>query len=141
MACSAHAASAYNHGVSDLRTHNRSRFRPNKLQFIASVAEIFRGEHVCGVVAAVRDGVHQLMAGISGAADADGFLQYQRPMGKSGGHGVGWSEIPRYKFKVPAGWEETPVSIADLGGTEVRYSAPGAIIIPLTCTTAVTSHV
>jgi hypothetical protein len=40
--------------------------------------------------------------------------------GKSGGHGVGWSEMPRYTFKVPPGWEETPVSIADLGGTEVR---------------------
>lgn len=40
--------------------------------------------------------------------------------GKSGGHGVGWSEMPRYTFKVRPGWEETPVSIADLGGTEVR---------------------
>lgn len=45
-----------------------------------------------------------------------------RPEGKSGGHGVGWSEVPRYSFKVPAGWEETPVSIADLGGTEVRIT-------------------
>lgn len=53
-------------------------------------------------------------------ADADGFYTYMRPEGKSGGHGVGWSEVPRYSFKVPAGWEETPVSIADLGGTEVR---------------------
>ena len=36
---------------------------------------------------------------------------------------MGWSEIPRYSFRVPAGWEETPVSIADLGGTEIdlRY--------------------
>ena len=34
-------------------------------------------------------------------------------------HGVGWSEIPRYSFKVPVGWEETAVSIADLGGTEI----------------------
>lgn len=61
--------------------------------------------------------------GISGAPDADGFQQYQRPEGKSGGHGVGWSEIPRYKFRVPSGWDDTPVSIADLGGTEIdlRY--------------------
>ena len=66
------------------------------------------------------------MAGISGVPDKDGFLQYQRPEGKSGGHGVGWSEIPRYKFRVPVGWEDTPVSIADLGGTEVR-----TIIFPL----------
>ncbi|GIL48056.1 hypothetical protein Vafri_4764 [Volvox africanus] len=48
---------------------------------------------------------------------------YVRPEGKSGGHGVGWSEIPPYKFRVPKGWEEIPVSIADLGGTEIdlRY--------------------
>ena len=65
------------------------------------------------------------MAGISGTADEEGFLQYQRPEGKSGGHGVGWSEIPRYKFRVPAGWEETPVSIADLGGTEVTTPPRG----------------
>lgn len=44
---------------------------------------------------------------------------YTRPEGKSGGHGVGWSEIPRYEFRVPPGWEEIPVSIADLGGTEI----------------------
>jgi len=60
--------------------------------------------------------------GISGP-DKDGFYLYTRPEGKSGGHGVGWSEIPRYSFKVPPGWEEKPVSIADLGGTEIdlRY--------------------
>ena len=48
-------------------------------------------------------------------------MTYTRPEGKSGGHGVGWSEIPRYTFKVPQGWQESPVSIADLGGTEVKY--------------------
>ena len=32
---------------------------------------------------------------------------------------MGWSEIQRYSFRVPPGWEETPVSIADLGGTEI----------------------
>lgn len=58
-------------------------------------------------------------AGLSNEADENGFYLYKRPEGKSGGHGVGWSEIPRYQFKVPAGWDETPVSIADLGGTEV----------------------
>ncbi|KAL6755585.1 hypothetical protein V8C86DRAFT_2674101 [Haematococcus lacustris] len=63
--------------------------------------------------------------GLSNTADEDGFYQYQRPAGKSGGHGVGWSEIPRYAFKVPGGWGEVPVSIADLGGTEIdlRYSS------------------
>ncbi len=51
--------------------------------------------------------------------DADGFRTYTRPEGKSGGHGVGWSEIPPYSFKVTESWEEIPVSIADLGGAEV----------------------
>ena len=32
---------------------------------------------------------------------------------------MGWTEIPRYSFRVPPGWQETPVSIADLGGTGV----------------------
>ena len=43
--------------------------------------------------------------------------------GATGGHGVGWSEIPRYAFDLPEGWSETPVSIADLGGTEVSSVA------------------
>lgn len=60
-----------------------------------------------------------------GEVDADGFRTYTRPAGKSGGHGVGWSEIPQYSFKVRDGWDEIPVSIADLGGTEIdlRYQS------------------
>ena len=54
-----------------------------------------------------------------GKVDADGFRTYKRPEGKSGGHGVGWSEIPQYSFRVPDGFDEIPVSIADLGGTEL----------------------
>ena len=57
--------------------------------------------------------------GVTGP-NADGYYTYQRPEGKSGGHGVGWSEVRRYSFSLPAGWDETPVSIADLGGTEVN---------------------
>ncbi len=38
--------------------------------------------------------------GLSTVADENGFFEYKRPEGKSGGHGVGWSEIPRYSFKV-----------------------------------------
>lgn len=52
-------------------------------------------------------------------SDQEGFQRYTRPDGKQGGHGVGWSEIPPYTFLLPEGWEEVPVSIADLGGTEV----------------------
>lgn len=56
--------------------------------------------------------------GLKGPGE-DGLYTYTRPEGKSGGHGTGWTEIPRYSFKVPAGWKENPVSIADLGGTEI----------------------
>lgn len=70
--------------------------------------------------------------GVTGP-DADGIYTYTRPEGKSGGHGVGWSEIPRYSFKIPEGWDETPVSIADLGGTEIdlRFANPdgGSLLV------------
>ncbi|XP_020531790.1 psbP domain-containing protein 4, chloroplastic isoform X2 [Amborella trichopoda] len=48
-----------------------------------------------------------------------GWRTYRRPDAKSGGHGVGWSPIIPYTFAVPQDWEEVPVSIADLGGTEI----------------------
>ncbi|CAD7694660.1 unnamed protein product, partial [Ostreobium quekettii] len=41
--------------------------------------------------------------GVSASPDAQGFYTYKRPPGKSGGHGVGWSEIPPYTFKIPEG--------------------------------------
>ena len=62
---------------------------------------------------------HGRCAGVSKSTDERGFHTYQRPEGKSGGHGVGWSEVPRYEFKIPDGWEEVPVNVFDLGGTEV----------------------
>lgn len=68
--------------------------------------------------------------GLSTTPDADGYVAYRRPEGKSGGHGVGWSEVPRYGFRVPLGWEEVPVSIADLGGTEIdaRFAPPDGTV-------------
>lgn len=51
--------------------------------------------------------------------DENGIRTYHRPEAKSGGHGVGWSPMIPYSFKVPPEWEEVPVSIADLGGTEI----------------------
>jgi len=58
--------------------------------------------------------------------DENGWRTYRRPDEKSGGHGVGWSPIIPYSFKVPDGWDEVPVSIADLGGTEIdlRFANP-----------------
>mmetsp|Transcript_34117 Transcript_34117/g.85882 ORF Transcript_34117/g.85882 Transcript_34117/m.85882 type:complete len:285 (-) Transcript_34117:146-1000(-) len=53
------------------------------------------------------------------AADANGIRRYTRPEGKSGGHGVGWTEITPYSFDVYEGWTEVPVSIADPGGSEI----------------------
>lgn len=77
-------------------------------------------------LAVVKQG---LLAGrIPGLSEPDeqGWRTYQRPDDKSGGHGVGWSPIIPYLFSVPEGWEEVPVSIADLGGTEIdlRFSNP-----------------
>ncbi|GAB2270503.1 PsbP domain-containing protein 4, chloroplastic [Dionaea muscipula] len=63
-----------------------------------------------------------LLAGrIPGLSEPDeqGWRMYRRPDEKSGGHGVGWSPIIPYSFSVPQGWVEVPVSIADLGGTEI----------------------
>ena len=65
-------------------------------------------------------GMKASFPGVSKSTDADGYYTYTRPEGKQGGHGVGWSELPRYAFKVPPGWSEKAVSIADLGGTEVH---------------------
>ncbi|CAN6330781.1 unnamed protein product [Urochloa humidicola] len=58
--------------------------------------------------------------------DENGWRTYRRPDDKSGGHGVGWSPIIPYSFRVPDGWDEVPVSIADLGGTEIdlRFANP-----------------
>ncbi|KAG6546947.1 hypothetical protein Mapa_011563 [Marchantia paleacea] len=71
---------------------------------------------------------NQLAGRIPGLSDVDekGVRTYRRPDGKSGGHGVGWSPIIPYSFKVPTDWEEIPVSIADLGGTEIdlRFQSP-----------------
>ncbi|XP_002985046.2 psbP domain-containing protein 4, chloroplastic [Selaginella moellendorffii] len=51
--------------------------------------------------------------------DENGIRTYRRPDEKSGGHGVGWSPMIPYSFRVPQNWQEVPVSIADLGGTEI----------------------
>ncbi|MED6109388.1 PsbP domain-containing protein 4, chloroplastic [Stylosanthes scabra] len=70
-------------------------------------------------LAVVKQG---LLAGrIPGLSEPDenGWRTYRRPDDKSGGHGVGWSPIIPYAFRVPEEWEEVPVSIADLGGTEI----------------------
>lgn len=70
-------------------------------------------------LAVVKQG---LLAGrIPGLSEPDeqGWRTYRRPDEKSGGHGVGWSPIIPYVFSVPQDWEEVPVSIADLGGTEI----------------------
>lgn len=89
---------------------------------IASVFEALRNPSEALAIQGLTAG---RIPGLSTEADEAGFYTYTRPEGKSGGHGVGWSEIPRYLFQVPAGWNEIPVSIADLGGTEIdlRYTS------------------
>lgn len=77
-------------------------------------------------LAVVKQG---LLAGrVPGLSEPDeqGWRTYRRPDDKSGGHGVGWSPIIPYLFSVPQEWDEVPVSIADLGGTEIdlRFASP-----------------
>ncbi|KAL6962319.1 PsbP domain-containing protein 4, chloroplastic [Sarracenia purpurea var. burkii] len=82
---------------------------------VSSAVFGFPGE----VSAVVKQG---LLAGrIPGLSEPDeqGWRTYRRPDEKSGGHGVGWSPIIPYLFSVPQDWQEVPVSIADLGGTEI----------------------
>ncbi|GLI69547.1 hypothetical protein VaNZ11_014098 [Volvox africanus] len=87
---------------------------------IAAVSTVVLGARPSQAIQGLTAG---RIPGLSKEPDQEGFYMYVRPEGKSGGHGVGWSEIPPYKFRVPKGWEEIPVSIADLGGTEIdlRY--------------------
>jgi hypothetical protein len=54
-----------------------------------------------------------------GKIEEDGSMTYTRPEAKSGGHGIGWTEITPYSVKLREGWEEVAVSIADPGGTEI----------------------
>ncbi|XP_052190203.1 psbP domain-containing protein 4, chloroplastic isoform X1 [Diospyros lotus] len=76
--------------------------------------------------AAIKQG--PLAGRIPGLSEPDeqGWRTYRRPDEKSGGHGVGWSPIIPYLFSVPEDWGEVPVSIADLGGTEIdlRFASP-----------------
>ncbi|KAE9608922.1 hypothetical protein Lal_00020488 [Lupinus albus] len=95
----------------------------NRRTLLASGVSLlgFQGESL----AVVKQG---LLAGrIPGLSEPDeqGWRTYRRPDEKSGGHGVGWSPIIPYSFSVPQEWEEVPVSIADLGGTEIdlRFSS------------------
>ena len=46
-----------------------------------------------------------------------GLRTYRRPEGKSGGHGVGWSPIIPYSFKVPDEWEEVSHAYTLFGDT------------------------
>ena len=84
-----------------------------------------------GAVLARPDGARAVQGLVAGRVpglgelDQEGFRKYTRPEGKSGGHGVGWSEIPPYSFVVPDGWDEKPTSIADLGGAEVDLRFQG----------------
>ncbi|XP_026393191.1 psbP domain-containing protein 4, chloroplastic-like [Papaver somniferum] len=82
-------------------------------------SSVLMGSFPSDGLAVIKQG---LLAGrVPGLSDPDeqGWRTYRRPDAKSGGHGVGWSPIIPYTFSVPQGWEEVPVSIADLGGTEI----------------------
>ncbi|CAL1412662.1 unnamed protein product [Linum trigynum] len=112
-------------------SHESSNFKDGKLDdgfltrrsVVGYGVSLLSSSTVLGVtgegMAVVKQG---LLAGrVPGLSDPDeqGWRTYRRPDEKSGGHGVGWSPIIPYAFSVPQGWEEVPVSIADLEGTEI----------------------
>ncbi|KAK9270434.1 hypothetical protein L1049_026013 [Liquidambar formosana] len=121
-------ASSGESGYVDEETEKFSGFLKRRSAMVSGVSLI--SSVVLGFpsdgLAVVKQG---LLAGrIPGLSEPDeqGWRTYQRPDEKSGGHGVGWSPIIPYAFKVPQDWEEVPVSIADLGGTEIdlRFGSP-----------------
>ncbi|CAN8234294.1 unnamed protein product [Cochlearia groenlandica] len=100
----------------------RSVMASSVLSLVSTTALVFPGDGL----AVVKQG---LLAGrVPGLSEPDdeGWRRYRRPDEKSGGHGVGWSPIIPYAFSVPQDWNEVPVSIADLGGTEIdlRFASP-----------------
>uniref|UniRef100_A0A1J3CND1 PsbP domain-containing protein 4, chloroplastic n=1 Tax=Noccaea caerulescens TaxID=107243 RepID=A0A1J3CND1_NOCCA len=100
----------------------RSVLASSGFSLVSSAALVFPEEGL----AVVKQG---LLAGrVPGLSEPDdeGWRTYRRPDEKSGGHGVGWSPIIPYAFSVPQDWNEVPVSIADLGGTEIdlRFASP-----------------
>lgn len=104
------------HATNHTAVSGVSTTRRDALLMLAAAAPV-------ALLAQRADAVQGLVAGrlpgLSKTADEEGFFTYTRPEGKSGGHGVGWSEIPPYSFRVAPGWDEVPTSIADLGGAEV----------------------
>ncbi|GAA0151783.1 hypothetical protein LIER_37355 [Lithospermum erythrorhizon] len=133
---------SYSQTIHTLRGYSRIRFsacfKENEGDFSSSIgrrsAFISGASLVSSVIlgfpnnglAVVKQG---LLAGrVPGLSEPDqnGWRTYQRPDDKSGGHGVGWSPIIPYLFSVPQDWDEVPVSIADLGGTEIdlRFANP-----------------
>ncbi|KAM0862075.1 hypothetical protein ACQ4PT_045475 [Festuca glaucescens] len=116
-------------------THSGSHEQERERMALLGRRDALASAAACGVsvLGFAGDGLavvgQGLLAGrIPGLSDPDenGWRTYRRPDEKSGGHGVGWSPIIPYSFKVPGGWEEAPVSIADLGGTEIdlRFGNP-----------------
>uniref|UniRef100_A0A453CBL7 PsbP C-terminal domain-containing protein n=1 Tax=Aegilops tauschii subsp. strangulata TaxID=200361 RepID=A0A453CBL7_AEGTS len=65
-----------------------------------------------GLAAAKQGPLAGRIPGLSGP-DQNGWKTYRRPDEKSGGHGVGWSPIIPYSFKVPDGWEEVRTRATD----------------------------
>ncbi|XP_051129593.1 psbP domain-containing protein 4, chloroplastic [Andrographis paniculata] len=119
------------HRAPHQETAAEERWRLNRRAILASgtggiIASVGLGEGMGMALAVVKQG---LLAGrIPGLSEPDeqGWRTYRRPDDKSGGHGVGWSPIIPYQFSVPDEWDELPVSIADLGGTEIdlRFASP-----------------
>jgi hypothetical protein len=64
----------------------------------ATVALLFHDSHPASAVQGFTAG---RIPGVSPDPELPGVQIYKRPAGKSGGHGVGWSEIPQVPFGLP----------------------------------------
>eukprot|EP00471_Norrisiella_sphaerica_P013031 CAMPEP_0184494114 /NCGR_PEP_ID=MMETSP0113_2-20130426/27842_1 /TAXON_ID=91329 /ORGANISM="Norrisiella sphaerica, Strain BC52" /LENGTH=255 /DNA_ID=CAMNT_0026879699 /DNA_START=128 /DNA_END=895 /DNA_ORIENTATION=- len=65
-----------------------------------------------------------------GELEADGFRLYKRPYGASASGGMraisqGKGAFPPYQFRIPGGWKQKPVSVADPSGpeTDTRFTS------------------
>lgn len=81
---------------SSLKNDNDQMSRRMALMSLTA-SGVFAASSVTSVAEAIQGLTAGRIPGITGP-DSEGYYTYTRPEGKSGGHGVGWTEIPRYAF-------------------------------------------
>ena len=81
----------------------------SRRELLAAGAVLLAGASSSGEAHAVQGLTAGRIPGLGPDPEMEGMNLYQRPAGKSGGHGVGWSEIPKVRAREPA--RTTPWSI------------------------------